>query len=192
MKVLVLLFFFSFHSVARDHWQKPKLIFESITTGKDKRRTFCDIGAGEGYFTKKAIKRFKYVFASEIDSSSLEKLRSLKKTKKIKNLTIVDSKTSDPLFPKKCDIIFLSMVYHHLEDRIAYIKNLKKYLSPGGKIVNLDNVVDEKKYEGTGKRLPDKNCRFARDKFLTEVKKAGYQNIKEHKILPMQYLIEFW
>lgn len=69
---------------------------------------------------------------------------------------------------------------------------MKKYLSPSGKIVNLDNVVDEKKYEGTGKRLLDKNFRFAKDKFLTEIKKAGYQNTKEHKVFSMQYLIEFW
>ena len=193
----VLIFFFTSCSSQRrskrDKWQKPELIFSAIAAGKnaEKSEVFCDLGAGEGYFTLKASNKYKHIYASDIDQRKLGQLFETINKRKIKNISPVLSKLTDPLFPLgKCDVLFMALVYHHLEDRINYLKNLKKYLSEKGRIINLDNSTNIESYSGTGKRLPAKECRFSKQTFISEAKQAGFSYIKEHKVLPMQYLIE--
>ena len=194
MKFIVLLYtaIFSVSAFAssRDVWQKSEKIFKAI--GNKKRvSVFCEIGSGDGYFSLKAAKLFDKVYASDVDEKSLKKLKEIIRKHKVSNLEVVTSKYDDAMLPLgKCDVIFMGMVYHHIEDRVQYLKNMKKYLSPKGRFFNLDNVMDVKKYEGTNKRLPAKECRFPKKKFLNEAKMAGFKLIDEHQILPMQYLIE--
>jgi SAM-dependent methyltransferase len=175
----------------RDHWQKPDKIFEAISSFNDKNKVFCEIGPGEGYFSFKAAPLYGHVYASELSDKSIKEFLLSNESKGVKNLTVIKANEDDPLFPvAKCDVIFMGMVYHHIENRVEYLINIKKYLAENGKIVNLDNVIDIKKYEGTGKRLPSKECRFSKDEFIAEAKLAKFSNIKEYNVLPMQYLIE--
>ena len=175
---------------SRDKWQKPELLFKSLEFNS-KEDVFCEIGSGDGYFSIKALAHAKKVIASDVDLKVLEKLKEKIKTKNFRNIEVVKSTYTDPLFNStKCDIIFMGMVYHHIENRVSYLKNLKKYLKKNGRIVNLDNVIDVKKYEGTGKRIPAKECRFSKEKFLEEATQAGYRVYKKHDLLRMQYFVE--
>ena len=173
----------------RDKWQKPNRIFKAISSPTDHEKNFCDLGSGSGYFTLNAAKRYKHVYASELSKSEIEKLS--KSIDGHRNITIIESKKDDPLFPLgKCDVIFMALVYHHLENRVSYLQNLRKYLAQNGKVVNLDNEFDSQKYLGTGKRLPAKACRFPKEKFLSEAKLAKFKSMRDLSVLPMQYLIE--
>ena len=191
--IIFILFLHSISGLAsnRDKWQKPVKILNAFSTLNDKSKTFCEIGAGEGYFSLKASKRFQSVYASELNDESIKKLNEKINKENISNIYVIKSKESDPLFLHgKCDIIFMSMVYHHLKNRINYLKNLKQYLAPKGRIINLDNVDDINKYDGTGKRLPSKECRFPKEQFVKEASAAKYTSIKEISVIPMQYLFE--
>ncbi|MEC7277765.1 MAG: class I SAM-dependent methyltransferase [Bdellovibrionota bacterium] len=175
----------------RDKWQKPNKIFKAISSSNDKNKTFCDLGSGSGYFTLNAAKKYKHIYASEINKKEIEKLSKNIERSRDNNITIIQSKVDDPLFPAgKCDVIFIALVYHHIENRVDYLQNLRRYLSENGKIVNLDNAFNPERYVGTGKRLPAKECRFPKEKFLKEAKLAKFSKSKEHFVLPMQYLIE--
>jgi ubiquinone/menaquinone biosynthesis C-methylase UbiE len=173
----------------RDDWQKPQKIFKAMSDNKSSK-VYCEVGAGEGYFAFKAAKQFKHVYATEVSDDKVKHLKVETSKLALKNVTIIKSTyTASKLPLKKCDVIFMGMVYHHIEGRIAYLKDLKKHLSPRGEFVNLDNVIEEKKYYGSGRRLPDMSCRFAKSQFLKEAKQAGYHVTYELQVLPTQYLV---
>jgi predicted RNA methylase len=191
--IFILFLFSCSHTTVskRDKWQKPNEIFKAISSTNDKGKIFCDLGSGSGYFALNAAKSYKHVYASELTKKEIKKLSRNIELSGDKNITVIQSRVDDPLFPAgKCDVIFIALVYHHLEDRVNYLLNLRKYLSINGKIINLDNAFEPKKYIRTGKRLPAKECRFPKDKFLKEAKMAKYNKSKEYSVLPMQYLIE--
>ncbi len=49
------------------------------------------------------------------------------------------AKPNDPLLPQSAvDLIFTSNTYHHIDDRIVYFSNLRKYLKPAGRIAIID------------------------------------------------------
>src|SRR5262249_22300174 len=59
--------------------------------------------------------------------------------KKLRNVVPVLASYSDPHFPlASLDYVFIADTYHHLEDRVAYMKRLKDVLKHGGKAVLLD------------------------------------------------------
>lgn len=154
-------------------------------------KVFCDIGSGKGYFSLKATRIFKQVYASDVDKKALAKLRTQVKKQGLTNIQVIDGKYEDALLPEgKCDILFMAMVYHHIEDRVAYLKNMKKYLAPNGRFFNLDNVIDTEKYKNSGKRVPGPSCRFAKERFLKESGQAGFHLSKNHNVLNFQYLVE--
>ena len=57
----------------RDIWQKPNKVLSALNLNK-KDDVFCEIGAGDGYFSLKASKYVKEVIATDIDEQSLKKL----------------------------------------------------------------------------------------------------------------------
>ena len=175
---------------SRDTWQKPSEIFEAIEK-ESQNKVFCDLGSGDGYFSLKAAKRYKQVYSSDISKKDLKVLNKKIKDKGIYNIKTIQGTLADALFPKgACDIIFMALVYHHIDKRVAYLKKMKKYLNKDGKFINLDNMTDTRKYKGSGKRIPARTCRFSKKTFLKEVKQAGFKQTKEYSVLPMQYLIE--
>jgi len=42
---------------------------------------------------------------------------------------------SPHLPPGRIDVLFISDTYHHLEDRVAYVRDLRRLLAPGGRLV---------------------------------------------------------
>jgi hypothetical protein len=44
------------------------------------------------------------------------------------NIQPILAKSGDPLLPSAVDLIFTTNTYHHIDNRIAYFANLKKYL----------------------------------------------------------------
>ena len=55
------------------------------------------------------------------------------------NVETILAKSDDPMLPKAgVDWIFTSNTYHHIDNRVAYFANLRKYLRPGGRIAVID------------------------------------------------------
>ncbi len=67
------------------------------------------------------------------------------KTIRDKIQIVISTKTDPGLGKNKVDIVFLSNTYMYIRDRVAYLKNLKKYLNPEAEIM----IVDYKR-----KRIP--------------------------------------
>ena len=49
------------------------------------------------------------------------------------------AKPNDPLLPSSgVDLIFTSNTYHHIDNRVSYLTNLRKYLRPNGRIAIIE------------------------------------------------------
>jgi ubiquinone/menaquinone biosynthesis C-methylase UbiE len=143
---LVLVLFYSCfaQSSRRDTLVQPELIMDTI--GVKSGMVIGEVGAGEGYFTFKLSNRVGpegKIYANDINTSVLETISKKLKDENIDNITIVNGKIDDPLFPENdLEMIVMMMVYHDLEKPLIFFKNLRKYLKPGATVVVIDRDPD--------------------------------------------------
>jgi len=102
----------------------------------------ADIGAGDGSYSFAAVQHVGSagkVFATEIDSQKLAKLRAEVKKRNLQNVVVVESAAADTNLPSACcDAIFLRRVYHHLTKPAEFDANLIRSLKPGGRLAIID------------------------------------------------------
>jgi predicted methyltransferase len=75
-------------------------------------------------------------------------------------------------------------VYHHIDNRERYFRNVAESLKPGGRLA----IIDFKMESPQG---PPKSARIAPERVKTELKAAGYELSQEHVFLPNQYFLVF-
>ena len=155
---LLLIFFIvdTATAVDRDIWQKPNNILSALDLDKE-NDVFCEIGAGTGYFSLKAAKYVKRVIATDINKKSLRELQQIAIDQGADNIETLVSTVSKSNIPNEtCDVIFMAIVYHHLNDRTSYLREMAKALKKGGRFINLDNSYDVSAVSYTHLTLPTK------------------------------------
>jgi ubiquinone/menaquinone biosynthesis C-methylase UbiE len=101
----------------------------------------ADIGAGDGRFAFAAAEHVPEgkVFATDLDTDELAKMRVEVKKRKLQNVVVVESKEADTNLPAECcDAIFLRRVYHHLTKPAEFDAALVRSLKAGGRLAILD------------------------------------------------------
>jgi SAM-dependent methyltransferase len=102
----------------------------------------------------------------------------------LSNLRAVTGASGDPNLPEKADLILFVDVYHHVENRERYFRDLLNSLKPGGRVAIIDFRMDSP----VG---PPKRARIAPDAVKSELERAGYALAQEHAFLPNQYFLVF-
>lgn len=100
-----------------------------------------DLGCGPGIFSVAFARACPegIVYASDIEPRQLDAVRAKIHSTKVKNIVPVLASEDDAHFPPATlDVVFLADAYHHLDDRVAYLRKLSNSLKPGGRIVILD------------------------------------------------------
>lgn len=100
-----------------------------------------DLGCGPGAFVFAFAKACPegVVFASDIEPRQLDVVRAKIRSTLLRNVVPVLASDDDPHFPPAMlDLVFMADTYHHLEDRVVYLRRLVKVLQPGGRLVILD------------------------------------------------------
>jgi ubiquinone/menaquinone biosynthesis C-methylase UbiE len=149
-KIIILFLLFSVYSCfaqsGRLEWQPPETIMDSI--GVKPGMIIGEAGAGEGYFTLPLARRVGEtgkIYANDIDEDDLEELKEDADDEGLGNIEIVVGEVEDPLFPQKdLDMIIMVYVLHHLDEREAFLQNLKKYMKPGAPLVIIEKNTTEK------------------------------------------------
>jgi ubiquinone/menaquinone biosynthesis C-methylase UbiE len=130
----------AYEGVNRDDWQQPQRVIAALNIRPGDR--VADLGSGGGYFTfrlAEAVGPAGRVYAVDIDRDMVDLIAKRVKQETLSNIEPVLAKPDDPLLPKAgVDLIFTSNTYHHIDKRIAYFANLRKYLRPGGRIAIID------------------------------------------------------
>jgi arsenite methyltransferase len=130
----------AYEGVNRDDWQQPQRVIAALNIRPGDR--VADLGSGGGYFTfrlAEAVGPAGRVYAVDIDRDMVDLIAKRVKQETLSNIEPVLAKPDDPLLPKAgVDLIFTSNTYHHIDKRIAYLTNLRKYLRPGGRVAIID------------------------------------------------------
>jgi cyclopropane fatty-acyl-phospholipid synthase-like methyltransferase len=173
-----------FDDPKRDASQKPHEVIQSFALKPD--AIVADIGSGTGYFSVRfahAVPKGR-VYGVDIEPDMVKYLTERAKREKLDNVTAIAGALDDPRLPEKADLIIMVDVYHHIADRAPYLKKLKDWLKPRGRIAIIDFRMDSS--DG-----PPKSARIAPSRVKAELKEAGYALVQEHAFLPKQYFLIF-
>ncbi len=170
----------------RTIWQKPLEIIDLLGDIEDK--VIADIGAGSGYFSFKFIHKAKKVIALDIDTQLIALMNDELNYYKPEIRTKFEARLAEPNDPKikenEVDIIFISNTYTYLNNKVQYLKNLRKCLKPEGRIM----IVDfKRKITPIG---PDVRSRLAQGDIELDLLDSGFKIIySDDKRLDYQYII---
>ena len=107
----------------RDEWQKPDEVVMSLNLKPGD--VIADIGAGDGYFTKrfaKAVSPGGQALGLEITSSKVEYMMKDAERSGLNSYKALLIDSDDPgLKPGSVDIVFMCNAYHHLANRVEYL-----------------------------------------------------------------------
>lgn len=173
-----------FDDPKRDAWQKPHEVIQALNLKPD--AVIADIGSGTGYFAV----RFAHmapqgrVYGVDTEPDMVKYLNERAKREGLKNIQSIAAAPGDARLPEKADLIILVDVYHHIDKREPYFKQLQAALKPGGRLAIIDFKLDSP--EG-----PPVAARIAPERVKKELVGAGYTLTQEHAFLPYQYFLIF-
>jgi ubiquinone/menaquinone biosynthesis C-methylase UbiE len=126
-------------------WLPPDEIMARI--GPVSGMTIADIGTGTGYFAlpfANAVGREGKVLAVDFQKEMLEILRrKLSASGAPQNLVIVEGEAARTTVPgNSCDLVFMSNLWHELDDNAGVLREVKRLLRPGGRLAILDWRAD--------------------------------------------------
>jgi arsenite methyltransferase len=173
-----------FNQKAGSPKSKPDEILKAleITPGSK----IADIGSGGGYFSLRfaeSVGKNGQIYAVDTKQEFLNHIKESAGNKGIENVQTVQIAEGEVNLPENTlDLIFFRNVYHHLDDRIEYMKKFKSKLKPGGKIAIVEykpggNIFHFRRF--FGHNVPKK-------KIIYELESAGFKKLGEHNFLPEQ------
>lgn len=167
-------------------WQKPDMIIQQL--GDLSQKIVVDLGAGEGYFTFRLVPKAQKVIAVDIAQRYLTYIDSLKSELipefRPRLETRLATLTDANLQPSEVDVVVMVNTYMYIQNRVAYLKRLKKGISVGGKVL----IVDYK--ERNLPVGPPSNIKIPLAMVEKELAAAGFKKVKsDDTSLDYQYII---
>jgi ubiquinone/menaquinone biosynthesis C-methylase UbiE len=172
----------SFDDPARDEWQMPVRVIDALalTPGQ----VVADIGAGTGYFTvrlAKAATRPK-VYAVDIEPRMVDYVRQRAAKEGLTQVVALQASATSPNLPEPVDVVLVVDTYHHIPNRPAYFRELRKSMKPSGRLA----IIDFRKGAPSG---PPEEFRFTPEQITAELKQAGFSLQAQHDFLPRQLFL---
>ena len=176
-----------FDDPARAAWQKPQELVAVL--GLLPGQCVADLGAGTGYFSRllsAAVGPTGTVLAVDPEPNLVAHLRERAEREGSANVVPVLASPDNPRLPAGVvDTVLIVDTYHHIDDRVAYFRRLRRALRPPGRIA----IVDWQKRDlPVG---PEMAHKLAREQVVREMEEAGYRLAEEPSILPYQYVLIF-
>lgn len=174
-----------FENSERLEWQKPQLVIEKL--GDLTNKTVVDIGAGTGFFAFKLSDKAKQIIAADADERFVEYMND--KNDSIKKANLITRKAeydTPPINKNEADLVMMVNVYHHIENRSHYFKQLLEGLTTTGELA----VIDFKK--GDLPVGPPNEMKLSATDVIDELNAIGYANVMHDTTsLPYQYILKF-
>ncbi|MHB1661152.1 MAG: class I SAM-dependent methyltransferase [bacterium] len=161
--------------------------------------TFADLGCGSGYFSIPLAKRIKksfkdknaILFALDISSEMLGIFND--KLKKelggaINNCEIKCVKCEEffiPLEDNSVNILLMANVFHEIEDKPAYLQEIKRVLKDGGTFF----LLDWKKEDVNPVMGPPAGERVSSEEAVKILKESGFKDISILPIYPSSFTL---
>lgn len=100
-----------------------------------------DLGCGPGLFALAFANACPkgVIYASDVEPAQLDRVREHIARTSLQNIVPVLASPSNPHFPPgRLDLVFISDTYHHVENRVEYMRQLQSVLRPGGRLALLE------------------------------------------------------
>jgi ubiquinone/menaquinone biosynthesis C-methylase UbiE len=113
--------------------------------------SIADLGAGTGAFSvpmAKAVGPSGKVYAVEIDRGLVDHVARKAADAKMGNVQTLLGKPDDPGLPGQADLLFMNDVLHHIADRASYLKQVVRYMKPGGRFAIIDPTPEASPHRG--------------------------------------------
>lgn len=176
-----------FDDPARAAWQKPDQVVAALALQPG--QCVADLGAGTGYFSRllsAAVGPTGTVLAVDPEPNLIAHLRERSEREETANVVPILASHDNPRLPAGLvDVVLIVDTYHHIDDRIAYLRRLRRALRGSGRIA----VVDwQKRPMPVG---PEMDHKLDRKLVIDEMNAAGYRLSDEPTFLPYQYFLIF-
>ena len=146
----------------------------------------ADIGSGGGYFSFRfatLVGKEGKVYSIDTNKELLEFISNNAKQLEQSNIiTILTTEENITLSEGKIDLIFMRNVYHHIRNRIDYVKKLKEILKSDGKLA----IIEYKKRDRLFDFHRPSGHYVIPEVIIKEMETAGYQVEEQHFFLPEQ------
>jgi predicted methyltransferase len=170
----------------RAAWQKPDQIMDAL--GIADGSTVADIGPGAGWFTIRLANRVGprgLVYAEDVQQEMLEATRRRVAREGLRNVEMRLGTGTDPNLPvAHLDAVLVVDVYPEVDDRVTFLRNLKKAIKANGRI----GIVNYKPGRGGPGPAPDEGVRVDATVVEADAHAAGLRIINRQN-LPFQYLL---
>jgi arsenite methyltransferase len=161
--------------------QVPRVI---ETLGVKQGMKVADLGSGSGLFTRplaKAVTPGGVVYAIDVNAALLQIVARSAKEAGIANIQTVLASTDDPKLAEPVDLVFICDTLHHIEGQPAYLKNLRQYLRPGGRVAIIDFSKDWP--QGHEKMA------YSLESLEGWMKDAGFTRVSSHDYLDNSFFV---
>jgi SAM-dependent methyltransferase len=173
-----------FEDPGRDAWQKPDEVVRLL--GPLSGKVVADLGAGTGYFAVRLLEQAQKVVATDVDERFLAYLRGRVSGSPLRDKLVLRLVGTDRpgLVPEEADVVLVVDVYHHVEDRAAWLRALLAGMRPGGELV----IVDFK--PGDFPDAPPPSMRIPSEIVAHDLETAGFDKPRiDETTLPRQYVV---
>lgn len=173
-----------FDDPERDAWQKPDEVITALALPPDAK--VADVGSGTGYFAVRLARAVPQgrVYGVDIEPDMARYLGERAKREGLSNLEAVLAEPADTKLPEPVDVVLIVDTYHHIGERVAYLRKLGEKLRPGGRVVIIDFREDSQKG-------PPPRHKLSPEQVREEFEAAGYRQSQAHDFLPDQYFLVF-
>ncbi|MFN8466748.1 MAG: class I SAM-dependent methyltransferase [Caldilineaceae bacterium] len=168
----------------REKKQLPNKVIEKL--GLQTNDVLADIGAGTGYFALRiaAANPEVTVIAADSEPEMVAYLQYQAAERKLANVEPIVIDPVRPVLPVKANVALTVNTYHHIGNRVDYLKNLRGSMAPGARIAVIDFNLESP--EG-----PPADHRISTAQVIDEFGQAGYTLAQDWKFLPFQYFLIF-
>jgi arsenite methyltransferase len=161
--------------------QVPRVI---AALGAKPGMKIADLGSGSGLFTRplaRAVSPGGVVYAIDINDALLKIVDRSAKEERIDNIRTVLGGTDDPRLPEPVDLVFICDTVHHIQNQPQYLKTLRKYLRPGGRVAVID----------FSRNWPDghESMAYSLNSLEGWMRDAGFQQVAAHDFLDNSFFV---
>lgn len=174
----------TFDDPERDAWQRPDEVVAALALSDGMR--VADVGAGTGYFAARLARAVPggEVVATDVEPDMVRYLEARASREGLANLrAVAASASASGLAPASVDRVLVVNVWHHIEDRASYARDLAAALRPGGRVLVVDFRLD-------AERGPPPEHRLPAESVVADFEAAGLEARILPSALPEQYLVE--
>ena len=172
------------HSKDRLKFQEPSKLIGLLELFPGAK--VADVGCGSGFFTLEVAKRLDggELWAVDISQEMLERLKEHMGERGIYNINLLLSAESQiPLEDSYLDRVLLSIVLHEAEDRVAFLKEVRRVLKPGGRLVLTDW------HKAPSPEGPPLEHRLSEEEARRLLIEAGFKGITAHPLYEYHYVL---